>query len=114
MALLQILGGHWVILQSVGWVGMVVSYANQDSTLDEAIKKTFDGQHPCGVCKLVKSGRASEKKQEVSNETIKFEAVLPRGVQSPMLARKAPYVVRSVDGVPDRFTVVPTPPPRLA
>ena len=57
-------GGQWFILQSAAWAGMVVSYA-KGATLTEAINKTFDGQHPCPLCKFVARGQAHERKQEM-------------------------------------------------
>jgi len=55
------LGFHWGLLQSVAWVGMIVNYSCQGS-FREAMSKTFDGQHPCPLCKLVREGKKSEKK----------------------------------------------------
>jgi hypothetical protein len=57
------LGCHWGLLQSVAWVGMMVNYSCQGS-LKDAVSKTFDGRHPCPLCKLVREGRKSEKKPE--------------------------------------------------
>ena len=57
------LGFHWGLLQSVAWVGMIVNYSCQGS-LKEAVSKTFDGQHPCPLCKLVRAGKTSEKKPD--------------------------------------------------
>ena len=34
------------------------------TSLSEAVTKTFDGQHPCALCKFVQDGRAEEKEQE--------------------------------------------------
>lgn len=31
--------------------------------MTSALSKTFDGQHPCALCKLVRQGRAEERKQ---------------------------------------------------
>ena len=45
-------GGHWALLQSVAWVTMAARYS-QDSVLAEVLEKTFDGHHPCELCKLV-------------------------------------------------------------
>ncbi len=75
IAAVQILGGHWVALQSVAWVGMVIDYSQQ-SSLSVAIEKTFDGAHPCGLCKTVTSGRSEEQKNETLKLLVKFEAVL--------------------------------------
>ena len=42
---------------------MIVSYS-RDGSFTEALSKTFDGQHPCCMCKMIQKGRADEKKQE--------------------------------------------------
>jgi len=57
------LGLHWAFLQTVAWTGMLVSYAQQ-GTFAEAVSKTFDGEHPCTMCKVVQQGRAAERQQE--------------------------------------------------
>jgi hypothetical protein len=57
LALVLSLGLHWTVLQSAAWVGMVVSYS-QDGTVLDALQKTFDGEHPCPLCKLVERGTA--------------------------------------------------------
>jgi hypothetical protein len=57
------LGLHWCFLQSVAWVGMVVTYS-QDRPLGEALARTFDGSHPCALCKEIAKGRQTEKKPE--------------------------------------------------
>lgn len=62
-ALMLSIGLHWTVLQSAAWVGMIVSYA-QDGDVSEAIEKTFDGQHPCALCKLVEQGTAKEKQPQ--------------------------------------------------
>ncbi len=42
---------------------MIVSYS-RDASLSEAVSKTFDGQHPCGLCKVIQKGKAEQKQQE--------------------------------------------------
>ena len=54
------MGLHWVALQTVAWTQMLVSYSQQESFPD-AVKKTFDGQHPCDLCKVVQAGQNEEK-----------------------------------------------------
>jgi hypothetical protein len=112
IALLQILGGHWAILQTAAWVGMVVSYTQSDSSLPEALKKTFDGDHPCVVCKMVKSGRASEEKKDLSYEVVKLDAVLADQIELPAPARENYYLVTLLRRIPGGAWPVPTPPPR--
>ncbi len=114
IALIQILGGHWAILQTVGWVGMVISYAQHDLSLPQALKKTFDGKDPCEVCKIVKSGRENEEKHELSSKIVKFEAVLVDGVQLPPAPEAFRYLLKNALDLPDGVSVVPTQPPRRA
>jgi hypothetical protein len=66
------IGGHWAVLQSLAWVGMAVSYSQQEPVAD-ALAKTFDGKHPCRLCKLVREGKTSESKQEAKLDLKKFE-----------------------------------------
>lgn len=56
------LGLHWAVLQTVAWTGMVVSYS-RDATFSEAVSRTFDGEHPCPMCKVIKQGQAEERGQ---------------------------------------------------
>jgi hypothetical protein len=70
LALVFSIGAHWLVLQSVAWVGMVVSYS-QEASVTEAISKTFDGEHPCRLCEFVKEGRKAEGQQQ---KALKLEA----------------------------------------
>lgn len=63
-------------LQSVAWMGMVIDYTKQTSSLSVAIEKTFDGAHPCQLCETVTKGRSEEQKNETMKLVLKFEAVL--------------------------------------
>jgi len=71
MALACTIGLHWAFFQSLAWIGMVVSYS-QDATLREALVKTFDGKHPCALCREIAKGKRSEKKSEFPLQ-LKFE-----------------------------------------
>ncbi len=42
---------------------MVITYSQRGS-LQEAISKTFDGKHPCALCKAIQKGRADEQKRD--------------------------------------------------
>ena len=71
-ALILAVGGHWAVLQSIAWVGMVVSYSQTDS-LNVALKKTFDGAHPCKLCIAVKAGKRAEQKQAAPKVETKLD-----------------------------------------
>jgi hypothetical protein len=66
------IGFHWGLLQSAAWVGMLVKYSHEGSFRD-AVSKTFDGQHPCPLCKFVSAGKKSEKKTEAQLDLKKID-----------------------------------------
>ena len=76
VALLQICGGHWLALQSLAWTEMLVAYS-RDAQLTEAVAKTFDGQHPCGLCRTIEQGKKSERHAPVEVSKVKPVFVLP-------------------------------------
>jgi hypothetical protein len=47
-------GLHWGLVQTVGWVSMTIEFS-QRASLSEALEMTFDGEHPCRLCKLAQS-----------------------------------------------------------
>jgi hypothetical protein len=63
LMLLALTGGQWAVLQSVAWAGMLASRL-RTQRLPDAITTTFDGQHPCPLCKVVQTGRKNESKPE--------------------------------------------------
>ena len=60
--ILTLTGGHWLLLQSFAWVRMIVTYA-RSATISTALAQTFDGQHPCPLCKLIQKAQQSSKQQ---------------------------------------------------
>jgi hypothetical protein len=111
-ALVCAIGGHWAILQSVAWVNMVVDFS-QTSTLGSAITKTFDGKHPCALCKAVQEGKASEGNQT----SLKVETKLDFWLASASLLLEPPLPFVVLPGKSStpllRPETPPTPPPRL-
>ena len=61
VALLAATGVHWTLLQAVAWSNMLAQNLETDSIL-EALTKTFDGKHPCLICKQIAAAKKSEKK----------------------------------------------------
>lgn len=72
--ILQVAGIHWALLQSIAWSGMLAENIRQAS-LKEAVSRTFDGEHPCGLCTAIDEGKKSEKKQEFQLPSFKQEFV---------------------------------------
>ncbi len=71
LALVLTLGLHWALLQTVAWTGMVINYS-QANPFPEAVSMTFDGEHPCRLCKVIKQGRTEEQRQERMVSTTKL------------------------------------------
>lgn len=110
IAAVQILGGHWMALQSVAWVGMVIDYS-QDAPLSVAIEKTFDGEHPCSLCETVSKGRSEEQKNETLKQVVKFEAVLAPQVVVLSPSSQPWNYPRLVETCASLAFAPPTPPP---
>jgi hypothetical protein len=63
VSLCAAVGLHWTALQSVAWAGMLLNYSRCGS-ITSAVEKTFDGAHPCPLCKAIAKGQQGGKKQE--------------------------------------------------
>src|SRR6185436_9517739 len=113
LALVLSTGGHWVALQSVAWVRMAITFA-QTEPLHVALKKTFDGKHPCQICKTVQEGRKSDQKQATLKVETKLEFCLySRSVPLPLPAVEK-HLTTFEAALQFRSETPPTPPPRSA
>ncbi len=111
LALSLSLGLHWEILQSVAWVGMVINYS-QGASVSEGLAKTFDGKHPCCLCKLVDSAKKSENKQAVVLKIIKPDFCFLQSA-NPIFYTPFDFQISPADSFfPARLPAPPTPPPR--
>jgi hypothetical protein len=73
-ALCCAIGLQWVALQSIAWTAMIVDYSKRGS-LCEAIKQTFDGAHPCSLCRIVNRGKTTDKKSDPQLLTPKIDMI---------------------------------------
>ena len=107
------LGLHWAFLQTIAWTGMMVTYAHQGS-FKEAVSKTFDGKHPCALCKLIKQGRNEEKRQEQQQVKpgLKLEAALIWQATEFCVCNCHERIPSPDLFGPSRCTSPPKPPPR--
>lgn len=109
--LILTLSAHWALLQTVAWTGMLAGNL-QSGSLHEAMAKTFDGEHPCCLCKVIIAGKSSEQKTQFTMAKARLEF--------------PPVVGNLILNIPSRFDFVPldtfsvksvlqqplTPPPR--
>jgi len=71
LALFAMAGGHWAVLQTVAWAGMVVEYS-QKAGLHQGVAETFDGEHPCPMCRHIAKSRTQEEKHDPLAVTVKM------------------------------------------
>ena len=63
-ALIVIGGGHWAALQTAAWARMVVTYTHDSGSLRLGLAHTFDGAHPCKLCRQISNGIEKEQRDE--------------------------------------------------
>ena len=106
-------GGHWVILQSVAWVRMTVSFS-QVAPLDQALKMTFGGEHPCSLCKAVKEGKQSERETERRAIDRKLDWFFPERFLVIHQPIQRPPALAAAEPILSRKEAPPRPPPKVA
>jgi hypothetical protein len=111
LALVVTTGGHWLLLQSAAWVGMTVKFSQSES-FSTALKKTFDGDHPCKLCQIVKAGKTSEKKRDLEKIDIKFEFTFVAGTSGLFPPRPIRHFIPETERAAARADAPLHPPPR--
>ena len=107
-------GGQWLALQSVAWVTMVRDYSRNDS-VRHAFSKTFDGNHPCPLCRAIQKQKSEESRnQKAASKVEKAElffvvfADLRVTLQRVGPTCSTPQALHAWDPLP------PSPPPKNA
>ncbi len=119
---LHLCGGHLGMMQIVAWAQMLGDYTEAKG-LVAGVKETFDGEHPCAMCRKIAETKQDERKQNPLpvDQTEKFSKWLSLHPTTELPALR--WVDTGVRGslTPlDEFvtghdrTAPPTPPPRLA
>lgn len=80
---LHLLGGPVVIVQCVGWAGMLVRYSAEDG-LVQGVTDTFSGERPCPMCRIAR---------EMERQT--DEPALPAGENARRLAEALAQSMRT-------------------
>jgi hypothetical protein len=111
LAVLAAMGAHWTVLQSIAWTGMLTDHLGS-SSVTEAVQRTFDGKHPCRLCKAIAAGEKSEQKREFTAQIQKLEFPPPREaliIVAPSRFRLLPQANTFADSLSEKPL---TPPPR--
>jgi hypothetical protein len=111
VALVATLGAHWALLQTVAWTTMLADNLHCGSFCD-AVTKTFDGKHPCCLCRAIAAGKKSEKKDEFTPQNLKFEFLPAK--ENPVLVAPASFqLLPQLNSFAESLPQEPqTPPPR--
>ena len=113
IALCLACGLQWFFLQSIAWSAMVVANTRQHSFC-EAVKNTFDGSHPCDLCKRLNKASDAEKKQQGSTNHQATDLICITR-QITLLPRINPLYYPGLDFNQSEVSYQPlSPPPRLA
>lgn len=114
-------GGHWAALQTVAWVKMAVDYTHDTGSVRDGLVRTFDGAHPCELCRQISAGIQRESGEEKRGSShgdfygkAKLTAVLPGVPFVPSGRRGGPPSAPVVPGTGRTVDSPPTPPPRAA
>ena len=103
LALMVSIGLHTVVIQSVAWAGMVVSYSLEKGSLGQGMADTFDGQHACPLCKLAK--QTSEKQADADDKPAPVEEGL---LKLHLMTQEMPRIVFTAPA-PQDFLAAPEP-----
>ena len=110
-ALVLTTGLHWAALQTVAWTTMFASNLRGQG-ITEAVTKTFDGRHPCCLCKAIAAAKKSQKKSEAVSPGLKIE--FPPVAEEVVLVPSAQFEMARPENIfADSLSVKPpVPPPR--
>jgi hypothetical protein len=111
IALALATGAHWEVLQSVAWTTMLAKNLRRES-FQEAVVRTFDGKHPCQMCKAVNAGKNTTKKPEFTNAASRFEFYAAARCTIAHVAEPPVVVPVADESAIYRAVQPPTPPPR--
>ena len=113
-------GGQWAVLQSVAWARMLAEYSQQSGSVAQGLERTFDGQHPCNLCRAIQTGKSKEHKESSpvpgTKEDGKVKAWLteaPTPAAERVIAA-AEFAREGESEFTSRAEAPPTPPPRRA
>jgi len=75
LALLASLNLHWALLQGFAWAKMLQK-EQQSTSVQEAVERTFSGDYPCDLCRLVEQnngGKESPQQAKVLDNEVKIK-----------------------------------------
>lgn len=113
LALMCALNAHLPLMQIGAWAGMLVTYS-QGRTLAEAAAMTFDGEHPCPLCKAIKKQQEAERKT-LAPAFVSAKLLIIHEHPACWVAPQAPVarIAAPNDSADASVTAPEVPPPRI-
>jgi len=109
-------GGHLALQQGVAWATMIRDYSRTGS-VTAAVEKTFDGKHPCPLCKKIAAQRSHDEKAPATVKAEKkaefFVGVSSQIVPKPFV-RSFAYPPHPFLNAPEQLSAPPVPVPIAA
>jgi hypothetical protein len=111
-------GSQWLVLQGVAWTGMLIQYSI-DENIVAGVQKTFDGEHPCAMCKAIDKAASRPVDEQQSGaiqqqSTVRLDGLMFRrdNVDPPSFSLKKAHCSDELQ--PHEFSLQPpVPPPRF-
>lgn len=109
-SLVATLSAHWALLQTVAWTSMLADNL-ESCSFHDAVVRTFDGQHPCPLCKAIAAAKKSEQKNQATFGQQKLD--FPPIEECLVLIGPPRTEIPSLSSVSESILQKPpTPPPR--
>lgn len=116
LGLMVSIGLHTVVIQSAAWAGMLVSYSMEKGSVVQAVSDTFDGEHPCELCKLAhqaETAAADDKQTSKVDGKVKVHLIADTVAAIIISGPPPPVFSAATDARPCVLNHTPdTPPPR--
>lgn len=106
------------MLQGVAWAGMLRQYAQASGSIAVAVEQTFDGEHPCELCRHIAVTKSKGRPGSPGVPSVKKDApakaLLAENLPTlePLLSGRLLASPVGVFLCPNRTEAPPTPPPR--
>ena len=85
---LHLTGGQWALLQTAAWVGMLADYGRSHG-IEKAVAMTFDGDHPCDLCRKIEAAKKRESSPPCPAESAKRSRKRSRSSPPPNASASA-------------------------
>ncbi len=118
LAAFTLAGGHWAALQTVAKATMLYRYAQRSGSLAVAATETFDGEHPCELCRQIAEAKSREHRETPTAPGLKQDAKAKAILAEPMIspvpsaATEVSFLRAAAQLGPIHTDQPPTPPPR--